>query len=137
MSTVTFLADVPDAVTPTTIYGKGHQMSLTDEALVAALNAQGKLALMGATIRQPRVTAVGTTTATIAWTVDQPCTAMHVDYGTTTGYGSTQVATPTSGSGDIVANLTALTTGTLYHYRISVTVGTATTLTGDLTFTTS
>jgi hypothetical protein len=137
MSTITFLADVPDAVTPTTIYGKGHQMSLTDEALVASLNNQGKVALMGAVIRNVRVTAVAATTATIAFTVDQPCTGMAANYGTTTAYGSTQAATPASGSGDIVVNLTGLTTATLYHYRITVTVGSATTLTGDLTFTTA
>jgi hypothetical protein len=137
VSTITFLADVPDAVTPTTIYGKGHQMNMTDEALVASLNNQGKVALMGATIRNVRVTAVGTTTATIAFTVDQPCTAMAANYGTSTSYGSTQAATPASGSGDIVVNLTGLTTATLYHYRITVTVGTAVTLTGDQTFTTA
>jgi hypothetical protein len=137
MSTITFLADVPDAVTPTTIYGKGHQMSMTDEALVASLNNQGKVALMGAAIRNVRVTAVAATTATIAFTVDQSCTGMAANYGTTTAYGSTQAATPATGSGDIVVNLTGLTTATLYHYRISVTVGSATTLTADATFTTS
>lgn len=137
MSRVIFLADVKDAVTATTIYGKDHQADLTDEALVATLNSQGKIALMGAAIRNVRVTAVGTTTATISFTVDQACTGMLANYGTTTAYGSNQNATPTAGSGDIVVNLTGLTTATLYHYRISVTVGTAVTLTGDLTFTTS
>jgi hypothetical protein len=137
MSRITFLADVPDAVTPTTIYGKGHQMDMTDEALVASLNAQGKVALMGAAIRRIFVSPIATTTATVNWTVDQPCTAMKVDYGTSTAYGSSQNATPASGSGAIMANLTLLTTATLYHYRISVTVGTAVTLSPDLTFTTS
>jgi hypothetical protein len=137
MSTIQFLANVPDAVTPTTIYGKGHQMNMTDEVLVASLNNQGKVALMGASIRRVSVTPIGTTTATVNWTVDQPCTGMLVNYGTTTAYGSTQNATPAAGSGDIVANLIGLTTATLYHYRISVTVGTATTLTADGTFTTA
>jgi hypothetical protein len=36
-----------------------------------------------------------------------------------------------------VANLTGLTTATLYHYRITATVGTAVTLTPDATFTTA
>jgi hypothetical protein len=137
MSRVTFLAATKDPVTATTIYGRDHQMDFADESQVAAWNAQGKVALMGAAIRNPRVTAVGTITATIAWTVDQPCTAMQVNYGTSTSYGSTQNATPASGSGDIVANLTALTTATLYHYRIAVTVGGAVTYTADATFTTS
>ena len=137
MSRVIFLADVVDPSTATTFYGVGHQADVTNEAQVALWNAQGKVALMGATIRSARVTTVGTTTATIAFTVDQACTGMKADYGTTTSYGSSQNATPASGSGAVVVNLTGLTTGTLYHYRISVTVGTATTLTGDLTFTTS
>lgn len=137
MSRVVFLAPQPDASTPTTIYGKDHQMDLADEALVLALRLAGKLALVGAAIRQPRATTIGTTTATIGWTVDQACTAMKVDFGTTTAYGSSQAATPAAGSGDIVANLTGLTTATTYHYRISVTVGTAVTLSQDLTFRTN
>lgn len=137
MSTVVFNAPSQDAATPTTVYGTGHQVNLTDEAFVASLLASGKAALMGAAIRRPRVTAVAATTATISFTVDQPCTAMAANYGTTTAYGSNQAATPAAGSGDIVVNLTGLTTATLYHYRITVTVGTAVTLTGDLTFTTA
>lgn len=137
MSRIIYLADVKDAVTPTTIYGKDHQMDLADEALVNTLAAQGKVALMGAAIRGARVSPIGTTTATVNWTVDQACTAMKVDYGTTTAYGSSQNATPTAGTGAVVANLTGLTTGTLYHYRVSVTVGSAVTLSPDLTFTTS
>jgi len=137
VSSVVFLADVPDPVTPTTIYGRGHQGSPTDEAWIRSLVQDGKAAYQGATIRRPRVTAVAATTATISFTVDQACTGMAANYGTTTAYGSTQAATPASGSGDIVVNLTGLTTATLYHYRITVTVGTYTTLTGDLTFTTS
>jgi hypothetical protein len=62
---------------------------------------------------------------------------MAANYGTTTAYGSTQAATPASGTGDVVVNLTGLTTATLYHYRITVTQGTYVTLTGDLTFTTA
>ena len=137
MSTIIFLAQTPDASVPTTIYGTGHQMSMTDETQVAALQRQGKIALMGASIRNPRVSAKGTTTATIAWSVDQACSAMKVDYGATTAYGSSQNATPASGQGDITASLTGLTTATLYHYRISVTVGTAVTFSADATFTTS
>src|SRR5215217_4385648 len=134
MSRVIFLADVKDAVTATTIYGKDHQMDLADETLVNTLAAQGKVALMGAAIRSVRVSPIAATTATVNWIVDQACTAMKVDYGTSTAYGSSQTATPAAGSGSIVANLAGLTTATLYHYRISVTVGTAVTLSPDLTF---
>jgi len=134
MSNIIFLADAQDASTATTFYGKDHQASITDESFVQSLIKSGKAALLGASIRGIYVAPIATTTATVNWTVDQACTGMVVNYGTTTAYGSNQNATPASGSGAIVANLTALTTGTLYHYRISVTVGTYTSLTPDLTF---
>ena len=137
MSQVVFNAPSQDSVTPTTYYGVGHQANLTDEAFVRRLMADGKAALMGANIRQQSVTPIAATTATVNWTVDQACTGMVVNYGTTTGYGSNQNATPASGTGAIVANLTGLTTATLYHYRISVTCGGYTTLTPDATFTTA
>src|SRR5262245_2273986 len=137
MSNIIFVAPAVDPVTATTFYGPGHQMSQTDENAVLAYMRDGKAALLGAAIRRIRVGPIAATTATVNWTVDQACTGMVVNYGTTTAYGSNQNATPASGSGDIVANLTGLTTATLYHYRISVTVGTATTLTPDQTFTTS
>jgi hypothetical protein len=137
MSSVIFLASVQDPTTPTLIHGVGDQATVADENAVRALLRDGKLSLAGATVRGQSVTPIAATTATVNWTVDQPCTAMAVNYGTTTAYGSNQAATPASGSGAIVANLTGLTTGTLYHYRITVTVGTAVTLSQDATFTTA
>jgi len=137
MSRVVFNAPSQDSVTPTTYHGPGHQADIADEAYVQALIASGKAALMGAAIRAVRVAPIAATTASVNWVVDQPCTAMKVDYGTTTAYGSSQAATPASGSGAIAANLTGLTTATLYHYRISVTVGTYVTMTVDGTFTTA
>ena len=137
MSRVVFNAPSQDSATSTTYYGAGHQADIADEAFVASLIASGKAALMGASIRGIYVAPIAATTATVNWTVDQACTGMVVNYGTTTGYGSNQAATPASGQGAVVANLTGLTTGTLYHYRISVTVGTSTTLTPDRTFTTA
>ena len=137
MSDVVFLADAQDSVTATTYYGKDHQATLTDEVFVRALIAQGKAALRGTAIRRQRVTPIAATTATVNWTVDQSCTAMSVDFGTTTAYGTNQAATPAAGVGDIVANLTGLTTATLYHYRINVTCNGAVTRTADATFTTS
>lgn len=137
MSQIIFMADTQDPASPTTYYGKDHQASITNEAQVAAWIAQGKAALMGTAIRNVRVSAKTTTTATIAFTVDQACTGMVVNYGTTTAYGSNQNASPASGVGDITASLTGLTTATLYHYRVQVTCGGYTTLTGDLTFTTN
>lgn len=136
MSTVVFLADAQDTTTPTTIYGKGHVAAIADEAMIRAFQAAGKCAFVGTEFRSVRVTPIAATTATVNWTVDQACTAMSVDFGTTTAYGSNQAATPAAGVGAIVANLTGLTTGTLYHYRITATVGTAVTYSTDRTFTT-
>jgi len=134
MSNIVFLAPAVDSVTPTTIHGAGHAASITDEAYVRDLINSGKAAMQGANIRGIYVAPIATTTATVNWTVDVACTGMVVNYGTTTAYGSNQNATPAAGTGAIVANLTALTTGTTYHYRISVTVGSYTSLTPDLTF---
>lgn len=131
------MAPVQDASAPTTVYGAGHQADVADEALVLNLIGSGRAALMGATIRNVRVISRAATTAQLGFTVDQPCTAMAANYGTSTAYGSNQAATPAAGVGDVVVNLTGLTTATLYHYRITVTVGTYVTLTGDLTFTTA
>jgi hypothetical protein len=123
MSNIVFLAPSVDSVTATTIHGAGHAASITDEAYVADLINSGKAAYQGARIRGVYVAPIATTTATVNFTVDQACTAMKVNYGTTTALGSSQNATPTSGSGAVVANLTSLTTGTLYYYQVSVTVG--------------
>jgi hypothetical protein len=137
MSRVIFTALAQDSAVATTYYGAGHQADLADEAYVARLVAEGKAALMGAAIRAAHVGPIADTTAAISWTVDQPCTDMKVDYGPTAAYGSSQAATPASGSGAIVASLTGLVTATLYHYRISVTCGGFTTLSADGTFTTA
>jgi len=137
MSTVVFLQTVKDTTTPTTVYGKEAVVSLADEAMVRAFRAEGKAALVGADIRSIRVAPIAATTATVNWVVDQACTGMLVNYGTTTAVSSSQAATPAAGTGAIVANLTGLTTATLYYYRISVTVGTATTLSPTYTFTTA
>jgi hypothetical protein len=137
MSNIVFVAPSVDPSTPTTVYGAGMSGAIADENFVQSLLASGKASLQGASIRGIYVAPIGTTTASVNWTVDQTCTGMVVNYGTTTAYGSNQNATPASGSGAIVANLTGLTTGTLYHYRISVTSGGFTTLTPDRTFTTA
>jgi hypothetical protein len=137
MSNIVFLAPSVDSVTPTTIHGAGHAASITDEAYVASLINDGKASLQGARIRGIYVAPIAATTATVNWTVDQSCTAMKVDYGTTSGYGSSVAATPAAGQGAVTAALATLTTGTLYHYRITVTYGAFTTSTPDLTFRTA
>jgi hypothetical protein len=137
MSTVIFLADVKDAVTATMVYGKDNQLALTDEVLVRTLNNQGKVALMGADMRQVRVSPIGTTTATVNWIVDQTVTSTRVEYGLTTAYGTNVNGSPLTGGGPVTASLTLLTTATLYHYRIQTVQAGFTTYSPDFTFTTS
>ena len=134
MSRVIFLAPAQDPTTLTTFYGKDNQADMGDEAFVARLINDGKAAYAGARPRGIYVAPIGTTTATVNWVVDQPCTAMKVEYGTTPGLGSSQAATPASGQGAVTAALTGLTTGTLYYYRVSVTVGSAITALPPSTF---
>jgi len=70
--------------------------------------------------------AVGPTTATVSGSVNPNGTATtwHVEYGTTTSYG-TPTAGVSAGSGTasvaVSQTLTGLTPGTSYHYRIVAT----------------
>jgi phosphodiesterase/alkaline phosphatase D-like protein len=61
---------------------------------------------------------------------------MSFEYGTTTAYGANEasVATPNV-PGGIMANLTGLMPGTLYHFRVKA-VGDSTVYGSDVTFTT-
>ena len=65
-------------------------------------------------------------------------TTYHFDYGTTTNYGQSTTATSAgSGTSSTSVNVTisGLTTGTLYHYRISATNSAGTANGNDVTFT--
>ncbi len=83
------------------------------------------------TDRPPAVTTgsasgIGTTTATVAGTVDPNglSTSWYVEYGTTTSYGS-KTATKDAGAGTsavgVSVALSGLTAGTTYHYRVVAT----------------
>lgn len=88
------------------------------------------------------VTAVGATTATVTGTVNPNgvATTWSFEVGTTTAYG-TKTAATSAGSGTastgVSANLTGLTAGTTYHYRLDATSSAGTTLGTDGIFTTS
>jgi len=88
------------------------------------------------------VTAVGATTATVSGTVNPngDATSWHFDYGTTTSYGtstsSTSIGASTANS-SVTSNLTGLTPGTVYHYRVVATSAGGTTQGADGIFTTS
>lgn len=137
MSNIVFLAPVVDPSTGTTVYGKNHSGAFTDETWIRGLIAEGKAAYQGVGARNPRVTALGTTTATIAWDVDGPCTSTRVESGTTTAYGTNTAGSPATGNGTVTASLSSLTTATTYNYRIQVVSPAGTTYTTNYTFRTN
>jgi NHL repeat len=89
-------------------------------------------------------TAITPNTATLNAKVDPETIAVtdcHFDYGTTTSYGQTAPCAPSpgSGSGDVAvsANLSGLTAGTTYHFRIVASNAQATATGADQTLVTS
>lgn len=90
------------------------------------------------TLAASEITATG---ATLNGTVNANGTSTTVtfNYGTSTGYGSSIAASPSSATGNsdtgVTANLSGLTPGTTYHFRVTGT-GASTTNGNDLTFTT-
>jgi len=68
-------------------------------------------------------------------------TTVTFDYGTTTSYGSSKTATPSSVTGStstsVAATLTGLTANTTYHYRVKAVNSVGTTYGSDKTFTTT
>jgi hypothetical protein len=123
LSPATTTAGVAD-VTVTTTGGTSATSSADQFTYVAPTTATPVISNV-----QSNVT--GTSTATITWTTDIPSIG-NVSYGTTTSYGSSspmEVLATTTHS----VNLSGLSEGTLYHYRVSA--GTATS--SDRTFVTS
>lgn len=91
-------------------------------------------------------TAVNTVSATLNGMVDDDdngnVTSIMFEYGTSTAYGSTITATPStlnngSGSQAVSANLAGLLPSTTYHFRVTATNATGTTNGVDMTFTTA
>jgi len=88
-------------------------------------------------------TAVTSVSATLNGTVNphNQATTFRVDYGTTTAYGSSTddaEVTPADGSTHpVAADVTGLSAGTTYHYRLVATNATGTTYGADATFTAS
>jgi hypothetical protein len=82
------------------------------------------------------VSAIGQTAAAVTGAVDpahSPAT-VHVEYGTTSAYGSSTPDAPAGGA--LAVTLTGLAPGTAYHARIVATNGYGTTPGPDVTFTT-
>ena len=87
-------------------------------------------------------TSVGGTSATVTGSVDPggEATSWYVEYGRTTSYGS-RTATRSAGNGTVVVDvseqLTGLTTGTAYHYRVVAANASGTSRGGDRGLTTA
>lgn len=87
-------------------------------------------------------TSKSTTGATLNGTVNANNTSTTVtfEYGTTTSYGQTVTASPSSVEGmtntDVSASITGLTAGTSYHFRVKAVNSVGTTYGSDMTFTT-
>jgi len=99
---------------------------------VAVLVGAGSAAAAAPSASTGPVSSVGPTTATVAGSVNPngTATSWYVEYGTTTSYGS-KTSSQSAGSGTssvaVSGNLSGLTPGTSYHYRVvaTSTAGTA------------
>jgi phosphodiesterase/alkaline phosphatase D-like protein len=86
-------------------------------------------------------TAIGATTATVTGSVDPggQSTTWYVEYGMSTSYGS-KTSSKSAGSGsasvDVSSDLSDLTSGTTYHYRVVASNGAGASHGGDAVFTT-
>ena len=120
--------------------------SAKDELYVPS---QGRVIAFGAPVLLPTVSGgeaseVMTSSATLAGDVnpENTTTTYQFQYGTTTSYGSVAPASPQSVGSDsttheVNAQLTGLTAGTLYHYRLLATNSNGTSYGSDGTFKTA
>jgi hypothetical protein len=86
------------------------------------------------TISNVSVSALGTTTASITFTLSAAPTSSRVNYGTTQAMTSNQAGTTATQQ---TVNLSGLTTGTTYYFQVQATNGSGTALSTMLTFRTS
>ena len=120
----------------------GKRTALAAVAAAVALAGFGSSARAAApTATTGPATAIGSTTATVTGSVVPGglATTWHVQYGTSTAYGST-TSSASAGSGtaavNVTSNLTSLKPGATYHYRVVATNSAGTTHGGDAVFTT-
>ena len=111
-------------------------------ALLALAVLTGAASAAAPTATTGPTTVVGSTTATVTGTIDPGAqsTNWHVEYGTSTSYGSsTSAKSAGSGSSSVAvsAGLTGLKVGTTYHYRVVATNGAGTSHGTDAVFTTT
>jgi len=93
-------------------------------------------------IQKPTVDSITINSAQIQFdiTPNNVSTSIAIEYGLTTSYGSSVIATPTTFNGTssvhIIGNITGLTKNTTYHYHIKAINASATYYSDDFTFTT-
>jgi hypothetical protein len=85
------------------------------------------------TISNVSVSALGTTTASITFTLSAAPTSSRVNYGITTAVASNQAGTTATQQ---TVNLSGLTTKTTYYFSVQATNASGTAVTSLLTFTT-
>jgi phosphodiesterase/alkaline phosphatase D-like protein len=118
----------------------GRRLAVAVVAGIALAAAPQAVAKAPTAVTGP-ATSVGGTSATVTGSVDPggEATSWYVEYGRTTSYGS-RTATRSAGNGTVVVDvseqLTGLTTGAAYHYRVVATNATGTSRGGDQGFTT-
>jgi phosphodiesterase/alkaline phosphatase D-like protein len=120
--------------------GPRWRATVVGSLLVLGLSAGSAAAAAPAATTGP-ATAVGSTTATVTGTVDPggQSTTWYVEYGTSTSYGSkTDSASAGTGTSavSVSSDLTSLTPGATYHYRVVATNGSGTSRGSDAVFTT-
>src|SRR5712691_932520 len=119
--------------------GKRIALAAAVAAAVALVSFGGSARAAAPTATTGPATAIGSTTATVTGSVVPGglATSWHVEYGTSTSYGST-TASASAGSGtavvNITSNLTSLKPGATYHYRVVATNTAGTTHGGDAVF---
>ncbi|MDP4280597.1 MAG: T9SS type A sorting domain-containing protein [Bacteroidota bacterium] len=128
------------AISNGTVWAKAvavQDVTLKDSLMITISNQSSPL------VTTTAATNIGLYTATVNGTVNAnnfTCTVTF-DWGLTTSYGNTATATPPTVTGNtvvpVLANLSGLTTNTVYHFRCKATNSYGTTYGQDLTFTTA
>src|SRR5664280_817425 len=136
----TFLSNMPDLNGATTYYVRAYATNKVGTAYGMAMSFT-TLGQAPTATTQP-ATNVTAISAKLNCTINANylSTSVYFDYGTTISYGQTITATqsPVSGSSNtnVSADITGLTAGTTYHFRVKTVNTLGTTLGNDMSFTT-
>ena len=130
---VTSHSQTLSGLTPGTLY---HYRVISTSANGSATSSDYTFATAGPpAISNVAASSITNSAATISWTTNVAASS-QVEYGLTTGYGSTTTLDPALVTSHSQA-LSGLAPNTLYHYRVISTNANGTSTSGDYTFTTS